>query len=141
MLLTIDSSIIVVSVLEEEKHHLQCKELMGKISDPKYSVVVPYSVLVEVIASVKRRSNSKELAERLGDDLRNMDTINFLELTEARALQAADIARETCLRGMDAIIVQAAVENGAILISLDNDMLKKSERIARTMNIEELSKF
>jgi predicted nucleic acid-binding protein len=137
MLLTVDSSIIVASLIEKENHHEACKRIVDDILDAKHEAVMPYSVLVETVGAIKRRTGSEELAEKAINDLENMAAIYFIELTKERAREAANIAKESGLRGMDAIIVQVATENNAVLVSLDNDMLKKSRKFARTMNIEE----
>lgn len=136
MSLTVDSSIIVASLVKEEKHHDACKRLMDKIFDAKHTAIMPYSVLVEVVASVKRRTNSYELAENAGNGLQNTPAVYFLGLTKERAIEAADIAKETGLKGMDAIVVQVAKENGSKLITLDDEMIEKSENIADVIHID-----
>ncbi len=136
MLLTIDSSVVVASIMEKEKYHESCERTMEKISDAEHSVVIPYSVLVEVAASVRRRANSEKLADELVNDLKNMDTIYFLELTKERALEAANIAKTTGLKGMDAIVVQIAKENNATLVTLDDEIMNKAKKVANVVHIE-----
>src|SRR3990172_7863027 len=118
MLLTLDSSVIIASLLEKEQHHTICKKLMEQISNTEHAAVMPYTVLVEVVAAIKRRTFSEKLAERIGEDLQNIGTIYFLNLSKYRANEAAQIANKTNLKGMDAIVVQIAKEYGAILVTL-----------------------
>ncbi|MBI4449577.1 PIN domain-containing protein [Candidatus Uhrbacteria bacterium] len=103
--------------------------------------MVPYSVLVEVAASLRRRTGSVSIAEVSKKELQNIDSIFFLELTENRANEAADIAKETGLKGMDAIVVQIARENVSILVSLDDDIIKKSVNIARAIDVDAFLKI
>lgn len=137
MLLTVDSSVIIASLLEKEEKHQECKRLMNKISNAEHTTVAPYSVFVEVVAAIKRRTKSSELAERIGNDLQLMETIHFLELTGLRVNEAANIAKKTGLRGMDAIVVQVAKETNTALVTLDDEMARKSKNLVRVLSVED----
>ena len=139
MLLAVDSSVIIASLVEKEEFHEQCKKLMKKVSDADYAVVAPYTVLVEIVAAIKRRTGSGELAERIGNDLLRMETVYFFELSEFRAKEAAEIARKTGMRGMDSIVVQVAKENNAGLITLDKDMAEKAKTIVKIVEVKKIS--
>ena len=54
-----------------------------------------------------------------------MNTFFFLDLDSVRAQRALEIAQELGLRGMDAVVVQAAEELDATLVSLDAEMTSK----------------
>jgi|SRR3989338_1907715 len=138
MLLTLDSSVVVASLVEGEKCHLQCKALMEKLANFEFVAIMPYSVFVEVVAAIRRRTDSEELAERVGKDLKSMDSIFFLEILQFRAEEAADLAMKTGLRGMDAIVAQIAKESNSILITLDGEMAVKSECHVKTNTIENI---
>lgn len=138
MLLTADSSIIIASLMKEEKHHGACKKLMDRIFDANHTAIMPYSVLVEVTGVLKRRTGSDEIAEKARTDLQNTATVYFLELTGKRANEAADIAKITGLKGMDAIVVQVARENSAVLITLDNDMAQAAKDIVKVLSVEDI---
>jgi len=97
----------------------------------------PYTVLVEVAAAVKRRTNSQRLAKRVKELLQNIDTLDFVELGTIRADAATDMAINTGLRGMDAIVVQVAAEFGATLVSLDEEMIEKARAIINVRSVEE----
>ena len=122
--------------MKEEKYHELCKKLMDKIFGAEHTTIMPYSVLVEVVASVKRCTDSEELAENADNNLQNTPLVYFLELTKERALEASDIAKETGLKGMDSIVVQIAKENNSILITLDNEIINRVGKIANAVNIE-----
>ncbi|MBI4171042.1 MAG: type II toxin-antitoxin system VapC family toxin [Candidatus Aenigmarchaeota archaeon] len=138
MLITLDSSVIVASVMEKEEHHDACAKLMNKLSKAEYDAAVPYSVLVEVTASVKRRTDSEELATIIENDLKNISSINFFELSEWRTEEAVVIAAKTGLRGMDAIIVQIAKEHDASLVTLDNEIVQRAQSIVNIIKIEDI---
>ena len=64
--------------------------------------------------------------------------INFLDLDLVRADEAANIAKEIGVRGMDAIVVQIAKEFGSILISLDGEMVKRAKSVVTVKNVGDL---
>jgi len=136
--ITIDSSVIVASLLDREKKHNECRNLLEKVKNGEYIAIEPYIVLVEIVAAIKRRTGSSYLAERVKEDLCNINSIVFLDIMSTRAHQAADIAQEIGVRGMDAIVIQIAREFDVPLVSLDREMLERSKSIIVTRDIEEL---
>lgn len=92
---------------------------------------------MEVAAAINRRTGSNELAERIAKDLQNIDNIYFLELFSARAENSVEIAVQTGLRGMGCIIVQAAKEFNAVLVTLDMDISKKVSGLIKIKNVDE----
>lgn len=136
MRLTLDSSIVVASLIEKENNHESCKKILDDIFDVKHEVVMPYSILVETVGAIKRRTGSEDLAEKAKVDLENTASIHFIDLQQERASEAADIAKDIGIRGMDAIVVQVAREYSAVLVTLDNDVLKKAKKFVRSMDPE-----
>jgi len=103
--LTLDSSIIVAALRKQEEKHSECRSLLERVKDGEFVALEPYTVLIEVVAAIRRRTGSKDLAHRVKNDLQNIEAIRFLELTPARARLAAEIAEEIGVRGMDAIVL------------------------------------
>ena len=66
-----------------------------------------------------------------------MDTINFLDLDLVRADEAANIAKEIGVRGMDAIVIQTAKEFDNVLVSLDGEMLKRAKSVVTVKDVED----
>lgn len=82
---------------------------------------MPLSVLVEVVAAIRRRTGSEELALAITKELVSTDNVNFVILDDTAAIETADIAAKTGLRGMDAILVQVGKEFETELISFDEE--------------------
>ncbi len=59
---TIDSSIIISSLLKTEVRHEEASAIWDKVLSGEYAAVMPYSVLVEVVAAIRRRTGSESLA-------------------------------------------------------------------------------
>jgi predicted nucleic acid-binding protein len=136
--IVIDSCVIVAALLDKEKKHIECRNLLEKVKNGEYIAVEPYIVLVEIVAAIKRRTGSSYLAQRVKQDLCDINSIVFLDISSTRAHQAADIAQEIGVRGMDAIVIQTAKEFNAPLVSLDREMLERSKSIMMTKDVEEL---
>jgi len=139
--ITLDSSVIVAALREQEEKYEACKKLLERVKNGEFAALEPYTVLVEVVAAIKRRTKSESLAERVKNDLENIDTIKFLDLISSRANSAAEIAKETGVRGMDAIVIQIAKEFNASLVSLDEEMSKRAELVVKIVNIDDVVKL
>ncbi|MBI5400183.1 type II toxin-antitoxin system VapC family toxin [Candidatus Saganbacteria bacterium] len=123
MRLTLDSSVFVAALREREEKHEICKKILEGVFNGTFEVFEPFSVLVEVVAAIKRRTKSTELAKKIKTALLSVETIVFEELVAFRAQEASDLAISTGIRGMDVLVVQTAKENKSVLVSLDNEML------------------
>lgn len=112
--------------------------MIESIANGDYKVVVPYIVLVEVVAAVRRRTGSKEFARVVAEQMLNIPTITFFDLIKSRVKDARKIAVKLKLRGMDAIIVQLAKEMDAILITLDDEMIKRVNGFVKVGSLRDL---
>jgi predicted nucleic acid-binding protein len=128
-LLTLDSCVIIASLLVKEPRHLEALDIVNKIKTGIFRAVMPYSVLVEVVAAIRRRTGSESLAIEIKKSLKSMRNVSFVVLDEESANEAARIAARTGLRGIDALVVQIAKEFRARLVTFDNEMISKSVNI------------
>lgn len=133
--LTVDSSVIVSSLLEQEKDHQKALNLWKEVIAGDVTAIMPYTVLVEVVAAIRRRTGQKELAQKVKKELLSMEAVNFVVLDPEAAIEASDIATETGVRGMDAIVIQTAKDYKTILISLDAEMIEKATGMVRIRNL------
>jgi predicted nucleic acid-binding protein len=126
-LLTVDSSLIVASLLKEDANHLEAKKVWKDVTDGDVDAVEPLTVLVEVAGAIRRRTRSEPIAMKAVENLLAMDNVVFALVDHAVAKSAAVISIATGLRGMDAFVVEAAKRFDADLRTLDMEM----ERLAR----------
>lgn len=129
--LTNDSSVIISSLLKTEKRHQEAISIWETILKGDGFAIMPLTILVEVVAAIRRRTGSEELALSIKRELTSIENISFIILDNKSAMEAANIASKTGLRGMDAIVVQVAKEFGAELISFDEEMMKKARTVLR----------
>ncbi len=123
--LTVDSSIIVSTLLTSEPRHKEAMEIWEGVLSGEYYAVMPYSVLVEVVAAVRRRTGSESLALEVQKELCTVESVAFVNLDEEAAKKACVLASRTGLRGMDAIVVQVSLEYNTRLVSFDKEMVRK----------------
>jgi predicted nucleic acid-binding protein len=125
-IITVDSSVIISSLLPVEKRHDEACAIWNRVLSGEIPAVMPYSVLVEVVAAVRRRTGSEVLAIETLRMLEGLSNVSFVMLDRRSAVKACRIAAKTSLRGMDALVVQVAREYHAELITFDLEMLQKS---------------
>ncbi len=124
--LTVDSSIIVSSLLEQGPRHNEAKRIWEDVLTGKDLAILPYSVYVEVVAAVRRRTGSEELAREVGRQLMEIETVFFVELDDKSARDAGELAGKTGIRGMDALVLQVSQDFSTELISFDEEMMDKA---------------
>ena len=138
MNLTVDSSIFVSALRKDEEKHAKSLALFRKIKDGEHIAIEPYSVLVKVVAAIRRRTDDMALAKRVKDDFLNIDTLNFVEIGDVLAEGAAEIAAKIGVRGMDALIIQTAKEYNDSLVSFDDEMAERAKEVVKIADIEKL---
>ena len=124
--LTVDSSIIVSSLLENEPRHKEALKIWDAVLAGKNVAIIPYSVFVEVVAAVRRRTGSEELAREVGKQLLEIEAFFFVGLDDKSAQDTAEIAVKTGVRGMDALVLQVARDFSTELMSFDEEMIAKA---------------
>ena len=101
--LTIDSSVIIASLLEKEPRHQEALKIWESILSGESIAIMPYSVLVEVVAAIRRRTGSEDLACEVRKEILEIENLSFVVLDQKAALEASDLAIRTGVRGMDAL--------------------------------------
>ena len=123
--LTIDSSVIIASLLENESRHGEAMRIWDAVIAGGDVAIMPYSVFVEVVAAIRRRTGSEELANEVKEELLKIENVSFVILDQRAAEDAADLAIQKGVRGMDALVMQTAKEYETELVTFDDEMMKK----------------
>jgi len=132
--LTIDSSVIIASLLEKEPRHQEALKIWESILSGESIAIMPYSVLVEVVAAIRRRTGSKDLACEVRKEILEIENLSFVVLDQKAALEASDLAIRTGVRGMDALVIQVVREFETELITFDEEMIQKAGKVDRAEN-------
>ena len=137
MAITLDSSVIVAALRQQEEKHEQCRMLLEAVEEAQIIAIQPEIVLSEVTRAIKRRTSSERLAERVKQLLQSIDTMNFIETDARRKEMASDIAVRIGMGIMHAAVIQIAFEFGTTLISLDAELMREAKSIVKTKTVSE----
>lgn len=138
---TVDSSVLVSAFVKDDKFRPVARKVMEKIFHGAYRATTSAIVFVEVCGSISRRTGVDE-AVAVRNQLtkwEDMNLITYSELTAKRRDEAAELAVRLGLRGMDAIVVQAAKEKNRVLITFDEEMAEKVKDMVEVQPVSDRS--
>ena len=138
--LTVDSSVFIAALRPTEPSHIHCRRLFEQVIEGRFEVFVPYSVLLEVVAAVFRRTGSRTFAHTVQTQLLKASSLHFVDLVKSRACQASELATKVGLRGMDALVLQVAHEMDAVLVTLDEELAETAKGLVSIRPVSSLMK-
>lgn len=119
-LLTLDSNVIIAALKEDEFHSEKCSEILSKVPDA-FLLSEPSIVYQEVCGTLARRAGV-DIAD---EAKRHLDLIIHPKLlancNRAFCISAYPLCSEYDIYTIDAIYLKVALDNGAILVSLDKE--------------------
>jgi predicted nucleic acid-binding protein len=124
--IVVDASVWVAAFLAQDAHHNQSARLLRRMVTDDMQVSSPTLALVEVAGALARRTGSQPLAESAIRYLQRQSWLTLSPLSVAFSEAVARVAITCSLRGTDAVYVALARQEGAPLIVLDDEMLKRS---------------
>ncbi|MFH1610500.1 MAG: type II toxin-antitoxin system VapC family toxin [Patescibacteria group bacterium] len=133
--ITIDSCVFVSALNLQEEHSDRCLDLLRQVNKGKYIAIIPTTVLVEVVAAIRRRTKSKKLAIKAKDFILNIKNLNFVDIDYSRTINMLKFVTENSLRGMDAIIVWTAKEFSCGLVTLDKEIKNLAKGKIKFVNL------
>lgn len=128
---TIDSSVIISSLLSFERRHEEALKIWESVLEGHILAILHFTILIEVVSAIRRRTGSEILAKEIRREILNLNNVIFVDIDKQFAEAAANIAAKTGLRGMDALIVTAAQEYDTQLVSFDKELIEKSKYILK----------
>ena len=93
----------------------------------------PVLFVVEVCASIARRTGDRDLAVEAGREALRWPHLVLHELDHHAAAEAANVAVICALRGADAVYAATARQAGAVLVTLDREMRERSAGLVEVM--------
>lgn len=134
----IDSSVFVAAFREDEPHSREAFAIIEKLEAGAIDAIVPVSIILEVVAAIRRRTNSQELAQQVGERILGYPTLSLIDIDTFRMAKFVGLASDSGLKGMDVIVVGVAQEFGAPLLTLDNEMTEVARQYVEVLRIEAL---
>ena len=128
--LVLDSSVLVASLLESEEFYARAQQYVNGLENADYTFHLPMLVVVEVAASISRRSQRNRQAilvawQQSVDDWERDGKILLYPLDRDRMSRALNIAEQRRLRGADSLIVALAEELDIPLRTFDREILAR----------------
>jgi predicted nucleic acid-binding protein len=139
-LLTLDANVLIAALKADEPHSEKCAEILSNVPNP-FQLSEPSIIYQEVCGTLARKT-SLEIAN---DAKKQMDLmINPKLLTNCDknlCTSAFCLCSEYNIYSIDALYLQVALKNRAILVSLDKedfiDRLKKKKLPIEVYNVAE----
>ena len=128
-MITIDASVLVAAGSPDDMASQQSVRFLRAALGAGLVVHQPTLTLVEVSASIARRTNDPALARDVGLRLLQMPGLVMHPLDIEAAAEAAAIAGRAQLRGADAIYAATALRHGTTLVTLDQELLTRTAGI------------
>src|SRR3989338_6052494 len=138
MKIVIDSSVFVAAFREDEPHSREAFAIIEKLEVGTVDAIIPVSIILEVVAAIRRRTNNKELAQQVGEKILSYSTLSLIDIDTFRMAKFLELASESGLRGMDTIVVGVAREFGAALLTLDVEMAEIARQYVKVQEIGEI---
>ncbi len=126
---TVDASVFVSAFTPTELAHQASKAFMLKVREQSIPIIVPILVLPEISAALSRGQGKPELGLAFVEQLRNFPNTTFIDVDDAVASLAVEIAAQNRLRGSDAIYAAVALRFGTELITLDKEQLDRLPKV------------
>lgn len=134
MTITIDACVWLAALSPAEQEHAICAELLQSVVTKRIRLHQPTLFLVEVCATIARRTGDRPLAVATGDMIVGTPLLVLHALDDACAADVAGVAARCALRGADAVYVATARAANATLITLDREVLTRASAVAAVMS-------
>ena len=138
MKVVIDSSVFVAAFREDEPHSREAFAIIEKLEARAIDAIIPVSIILEVVAAIRRRTNNQELAQQVGEKILSYQTLSLIDIDTFRMAKFLELASESGLRGMDTIVVGVAQEFGLPLLTLDQEMAEIARTHTEVINVEDI---
>ena len=127
----VDASVYVASLSGTDRHHARAWSWFETAAGRGDRLLAPNLLAVELAASIRRLADDETLARRAVSELLADQLVELAPLTAERGLRASEVAVRAGVRGADAVYLALAEELGAVLVTLDRQLLKRGGLVAR----------
>jgi predicted nucleic acid-binding protein len=118
---TIDANIFVRNADIRDPDHAACYALLEALQAQRIPMICPYILLPEVAGAVRRTWQDAVRGRLIAQFVGELPNLTLIAVDAALAQEAAELAADYALRGMDAIYVAVARRYGCMLVTLDDD--------------------
>jgi predicted nucleic acid-binding protein len=139
-LLTLDANVLIAALKEDEPYSEKCSQILTKVTN-QFQLAEPSIIYQEVCGTLARKV-SLEIANQAKTQMDLMINPNLLSnCDKIFCAQAFCLCSEYNIYTIDALYLQTAMKNNAILVSLDKedfiDRLKKKRPPIEVYSVSE----
>ncbi|HYW30513.1 MAG TPA: type II toxin-antitoxin system VapC family toxin [Gemmatimonas sp.] len=127
---TLDASVWIAALRADEPSHVVSVRVMERLLEDRIPLIEPTLFPVEVAAAIRRRTGDMARAERAVRQVITLETLSLVDITDAVAADAARLAVHVGLRGADACYVAVARREQSILVTLDEELVRRVGTLA-----------
>lgn len=121
MRLTIDTSVFISRLREDDPSHTDSRAFLDALPGRKVMIILPTLVGPEIAGATRRFTGQPRLAREALELLDPLPNLNLVGVDQQLAVDAVSLAAETGLRGSDAVFAATAQLFDAVIVSLDKD--------------------
>lgn len=129
----VDTSVWASSLLPNDSNHIAARNWIGQHVSSGGRLVAPILLVVETSATMARLTQNPTLARNAVSQLYSFGLMHLLPLDQALVDEAADLAAQFGLKGMDSFYVAVAKQLGIPLVTFDREQLTRPANIIRTI--------
>jgi predicted nucleic acid-binding protein len=133
----VDASVITAYFKRDDVGHVESAAWLRAMVRAGQHITAPTVLLAEVGAAVRRSTGDAMLGHAVVAELRQLPGLRLVPVSEALAVNAADIAVRHAMRGCDAVYVAVAEQLGETLVSLDAEQLARGRGVVRAVRPEQ----
>ncbi len=124
----VDSNVFIASLIEDDKFYKLSIDFIEKMNIEELIFHISMIIPIKVSCAIARRIGAKEAneSEEIIHNWIKEKKVVVYELNEKRMNESENYGIKYKLKGMDAIIVQLALELDLPLITFDNEIIERA---------------
>lgn len=126
MMYTLDANIFVRDADPRDADHAVCHALLVHLGRSSTIIIEPMIVLAEVAGALSRELRDPMRGRLVIELLVALPNVSYIPVDVALGREAAEIAADYGLRGMDALYVAVARRSGSAFVSLDAEARRRA---------------
>jgi predicted nucleic acid-binding protein len=130
---TVDANIFVRDVDIRDPHHAICHAFLEALQVQQTLLICPYILLPEVAGAVRRTWQDALRGRLAAQFVGELSHLTLVVVDAVLAQEAADLAADYALRGMDAIYVAVARRHHCTLVTLDDDPHRRASAVVTVL--------
>ena len=129
--IVVDSNVFIASLIEDDKFYKVSIDSIEKMNIEELTFHISLIIPIEVSCAIARRIGAKEAkeSEEIIDNWVKEKKVIVYELNEKRMNESQNYGTKYKLKGMDAIIVQLALELNLPLITFDSEIIERAKDV------------